>query len=1394
MSSIGVVIGHLERLRAVTRRLLVLRGVAIVAAGLIAGVVGLAVLDWFFRFPSPVRVVTLLMLLAAAAWLAFRHLRPALNYRPTMVDLALRVESARPDLAGRLASGVEFVERGEAERNPLAGLAIDRLAALVQTDFGRRVESRPLLRAGGMVGALLALVVVALVIAPAFVTTGAARVLAPWSGAAWPAQTAVASLMTDVLGDPGVHPRGEVLPLRARNLTDDGTDQPVEANYRVQRDGRFGRWEQATLSHQGDGIHERLVDGDAEAVDVWFATRDARTEVERIDLVPPPAIQRASLRIAPPAYADGLIAPIEAEMGPGIDDRARVAEAALAGSTATLAFTFNKPINPPASALVDSVGMAQWQAETFGLDPAAVTIAQNADDAAQWTATWTIAESLVFAPEPRDGFGLGPREPIRYVIESVDDALPRTAVLTPERDDRALAGAVLDVHVEATDDVGLQRIGIDLQVERPGGDPIPLELSSDAAELLVRTTDPVLRDEISSPLDLGAFGLNAGDVLLIRAVAQDVYDPADARPAAYSPARRIRIINETDFATLMRRELSRIRQEAIRLDVRQAELQEELARGGDAGETARAQAEIAERVAAQRESVADVAERVRANDLDDEQLGELLRQSGDLLDYAGRAANRALDSLENLAEAEAAAGELVQRERGGAAGEQSIRGLELPDAESLDGERREPGGSGEPGEQPSGQPSGEQPSGQPSGEQPSGQPSGEQPSGQPSGEQPSGQPSGEQPSGQPSGEQPSGQPSGEQPSGQPSGEQPSGQPSGEQPSGQPSGEQPSGQPSGEQPSGQPSGEQPSGQPSGEQPSGQPSGEQPSGQPSGEQPSGDEATTPEQAVAEAREAARRSAEAQQEVRDELGDLIRLLDRDEDTWLVRQQLQRILDEQQELEGRTGDVADDLIGRGADELTRAERGVLEDIADDQSALAESFDRLIEEMRRRSDAMQEADQQAADGLEAAADEGETRGASRAMREAAEATQENQLQNAAQRQARAREALEQMQDALEEAGGVRTEELLRQLDSLEQSLDRLIAVQERELTLLARAEDAPDVAEALAERGRAMIRQERNTAATAQQARAAGQDVARIARTIDRARDAQTGAISALRAAPPEVDDARDGEERSLARLREARDLVREAEEEAEEDQAAEERRQLIQAYRDLLERQIIIRASTQELLPQTPLNRRGRQTARRLGNDQETIRVGLEQVAADTEGLADSIVFSYVHEQLDVWTQQVRDDLYEATVDSTVARRQLRIADAIRRQIDALEALNAAQQEFAEESQAAPPDGGGGGQSGGGPQPLLPPMVELVRLRGLQEAIYEETRAVDEATDLDPARRAGIVEDLTRQQADVLELAERMQEQLMQEQGGGGGQPAAPTPPAPPSNDPAPSPETSP
>jgi hypothetical protein len=372
---------------------------------------------------------------------------------------------------------------------------------------------------------------------------------------------------------------------------------------------------------------------------------------------------------------------------------------------------------------------------------------------------------------------------------------------------------------------------------------------------------------------------------------------------------------------------------------------------------------------------------------------------------------------------------------------------------------------------------------------------------------------------------------------------------------------------------------------------------------------------------------------------------------------------------------------------------------------------------------------------------------------------EQNQMSSATSKQQQAQEGLQEMHKTMGETKRAQAQQLIRQLASLIESIQRLIAVQENEITALAMAEDTKNFAGL----DRSMIRLNQNTQSVAGEARSAGQDARRIARALDRAADSQGAAVLALRAQPVNVQEARDAENRSLELLNEAKTLAEELQQKTEDEQVRKRREELMAAYRKFAEQQIALREQTMQLQGVTPLDRRQLVEARRYGSQQDEIRLGLNQLRDVTAEIMDSPIFNHVHRLIDTWSLSVTESLSAGKVDVDATDRQANIAESIGHLIGALEESMAPPEEFAQDQQQQQQNQGGGGQ---GQQPLIPPVAQLKLLQGLQEQVYNLTKDIDGRQDLDAAQRRTRLREIGQHQRELMELGQQILDDLQRQQ----------------------------
>lgn len=1250
------IIAQLDRMRRTGRVMLITQRTAVLATWILGGALALVAFDYVLRLPSLFRATLLVGALATFAWACTRYLLPAMRFNPTITQLALRIERLMPALGQRLASSVEFASSGVDQANPLAARSVREVEGRVGTattrSFAGVIRSGPTWRDLGIFIAMTACVWLLAWQYPASAQVGLQRLLLPFGDAAWPARTGVASAMHDVLGPKPVHPRGQALTLRAQ-VTRGADDQSVHAQYRLFNDGAYGQWRNVVLTHQGDGRHERLIDTNAERVELYFTTDDAGTQPEIVTLVPPPMVTRATLNVTPPDYARDRVASYEAELGTGMDDRSIAPSPGLVGSHVTLDIQFNKAL--PVGDDDDDAWLTLtlgWSGESLPEftalqreTPDADNVGQDASDAAHsphWRLTWRLDETTSLDLSLVDQYGLVNLDPITFRIDAVEDRRPSVTIIEPASDEAVLATAVVSLAAEGRDDVALSRVSLEARVLKRGEDAVADEAVWSADEAVDAPTVELQRD-----LDLASLAVNEGDIVIVTAQTEDDYAlDGDTHPPTVSSPRRLRIISDIDLATQLRRDLSAVRQNAIRVERQQGELQDDLIDDSVQPGMSRAQAQVSERVAEQREALEQIAQRMQNNRLDDAQLDELIAQSGDLLDFAGRAANRAVEQMQ-AREAEGAP--TSPRGEPGDAAADAQSGDDAPDATA-------PPEGGEPSDDPD----------------------------------------------------------------------------------------------------------PSDESDRPDDPGEPADPDQPGDADADHVDPDDDL--DEIIRRQPDAADREIfDAQQEVREELADLIELLDRDEDTWLITRQLQELIESQRDLQADAADIAEQTLGRNRDELTPVELNELDRIAQRQRDLADQAREAIEEMRQRAEALEDVDPQAAEALEASATRGEQQELDRNMEQAAQRAEQNQMRQARQSQQAARQTLEEMLEAAQNIRRAQTEELQRRLASLIESIRRLIVIQENELVALAQARQDADGAGDFTGRDRAMIRLNQNTTAVAAEARSAssgGQETRRIARALDRAADAQGEAIASLRATPIDADRAEEAESRSLELLKEAEELTEALEEDLAEQQMREQREELLDRYRELLERQVMLRRDTLELAERAPLDRRGIVDARRLGSRQDELRNGMDEVHASVDELRDSSMFTHAHEQLDAWSRTVAEQLQDANVSVTVTNRQDRIAQLLARIITALEDAFAPPEQFDDGN--GQQEGQQGGQGAQGQQQVIPDIAELRLMRMIQEQLLEQTRTLDERGDLDAAARQREARELGEEQHALMELGQTLLDQL--------------------------------
>ena len=493
-----------------------------------------------------------------------------------------------------------------------------------------------------------------------------------------------------------------------------------------------------------------------------------------------------------------------------------------------------------------------------------------------------------------------------------------------------------------------------------------------------------------------------------------------------------------------------------------------------------------------------------------------------------------------------------------------------------------------------------------------------------------------------------------------------------------------------------------------------------------------ADTEEDAAAEARG-------EQRATRDRLGELIDLLDQGRAAFRIRQQLNKLKTDQQQLLDSANELVPRTLGKSPDELSAADREALSQLADAQQQLSDVADQLTDELRNASDRIaREAespdDEALAEALREAALIALRQGLTDQMRQASESASQNQLSSATSDQAGSLQTIQEMLDQLGALDKKRQEMLRRRLEDLVQAIERLVKQQTAQLDRLVAVQTYDDLDEPL-------MQLRRNTLAVAEQARQADPTTVPVATHLDAAAEHQQQGVVALRAEPVAPDDAETAERAALDRLLQALELARELAEQARDDQKEQEREELIKAYKAALAEQTIIAEATLGLVEtaEDDRDRKWRVGSINLSHRQTDLRLELQRIAAL---VADTIVFASMHQEMDEWIDRIAFELRGPEPgEQTLFAEQL-VISAIESLLEALK----------QERPDSPFAEGGGGGGGGGQTQLIPPTAELKLLRERQKVLYRMTRHLHARGPLNESGR-DLLETLADQQRRLAE-----------------------------------------
>lgn len=512
---------------------------------------------------------------------------------------------------------------------------------------------------------------------------------------------------------------------------------------------------------------------------------------------------------------------------------------------------------------------------------------------------------------------------------------------------------------------------------------------------------------------------------------------------------------------------------------------------------------------------------------------------------------------------------------------------------------------------------------------------------------------------------------------------------------------------------------------------------------------------EQEQAEAKSATPELREArthQEEVRNTLNDLLKLLEPWSSTQEIKGEARQVLQEQRRLAEETARLNDEKKippGRDRQQLTPEQNAALDRARDQQNKVAERVDQLLNQMRNVARDRQEKDPASAESLKHATEQAEENDLVGQMRRAAENFERNQVSRAGAEQRNSQQTLEKMVKTLEERREAELDRLSKKLREAEKKMANLIQQQEDLQKKRKEAEGLTDPAQKEAELKRLAREQEQLQRETQEMVR----ELTRM--RAERSAQALSQASSRMAQAGQQMqrgEDADQQQEEALDRLDDAQRELEQARENVDEELTREKRARLADEITGLRERQEALRAESERIHGAVLQARRwtrplqstlsGLEKAQR-DLAEETTRLG-EQKLADTKVLLHLLKkaterMQDASERMEQRLNEARDrqdqqpegsdgafDKDALTAETTAdAEMQGFQREALMRIDQILQTLKPSDQRAGgpqqpQEEGDQPPGGGGAGASG---SDGVSSLAELKLLKTLQQEVAERT-----------------------------------------------------------------------
>ena len=500
--------------RRVWKRSLFWTGFAIVLTGVIALLVGEAVVDWLMPLPSAVRIALLAVGAGVIAYLLYKYLVQPLRASLTLRDVALNVERNHPDLEDRLVSAIEFGDRESAdpiEAHMLQRLLEDTIERVKGVNFKATIDHSRTRKHVGIAALVLVGCFLLSLIFPTEIHTSLLRVLVPW-------EKTDPILTTKLAVEPGNVRilRGKSLPVHVTvtgkaaekvvlTYRESGAQQPATSE--VEKDGQQINMLQNPSDKRGFAYEIFNINADME---YYVVANEATSERYTVEVFEMPKVTEIAVAYTYPDYT-GLKSVVQTGTG---DIHAVV------GTQAEIRLTTNKAIQTASIAI--SRGVVSHQQPDLTADLHAADSQMIISNGNTLTTTIDVVEDGRYAIQLLCIDGFNNEIPIEYTIKAIPDAVPGVVIKEPGRDVKVTKLDEVEVIAEATDDYGVAELKL---MYRVGSDELrELVMESSVSTPVVGSgtgSDPRPVVDGAYTFYLEEFDVEPGDIISYYAHATD---------------------------------------------------------------------------------------------------------------------------------------------------------------------------------------------------------------------------------------------------------------------------------------------------------------------------------------------------------------------------------------------------------------------------------------------------------------------------------------------------------------------------------------------------------------------------------------------------------------------------------------------------------------------------------------------------------------------------------------------------------------------------------------------------------------------------------------------------------------------------------------------------------